>query len=110
MHVESLPDHTMFTQLTPADRLQEKLREVHFSLVSDARDKGLTEEDLPAWHIHLPSGQRFQIRLIGTCGPLMRFIGLDGDAVALVAPESVAITLTPIPAESTEERVTIGFA
>jgi hypothetical protein len=94
---------------SPAERMHESLREWHQRLVWEAKRDGLDEEALPAWHVHLPSGTQMRIKWIGTFGPFARFVGMDDETVVLIAPEAVSVTMTTMPAESTEPRGPIGF-
>jgi hypothetical protein len=85
------------------------LSKMHARQVAEAQFHGRGEETLAAWHAHLPSGQAFRIKWIRTHEPFMRFTGLDDETFVLMAPEAVAITCTPVPPESNEPRVSIGF-
>ena len=95
---------------SPAEQEYDKLKELYERLVGDAEADGRGPETLPAWYAHLPSGRLFRIKRISTFGPFIRFIAPDDKTVVLIAPESVAVTVAPIPPESDEPRFPLGFA
>lgn len=64
------------------------------------RAAGKTVDWVPAWIVHLPSGEKVRIKRIAKEGPLIRFVTREGVSVIL-APEAVAITIAP-PIEDTE--------
>ena len=93
-----------------AERMHKTLRELHARLEHGARAEGKGPESLPAWHLHLPSGEVLRVKWIGTLGPFVRFVGMDDATAMLIAPEAVSITIDPIPPDSDEPRIPIGFA
>lgn len=96
-------------QLSQAERQHKSLKELHERLVWEAKADGKGPETLPAWYAHLPSGDRFRIKWIGTYGPFVRFVAPDDHTAVLLAPEAVSITIEPIPEGSDTPRVKIGF-
>ena len=94
----------------PAQRLvnalKEEQREIEFKAQGDVAK-------LPIWLLHLPSGDVFQIRRIGVRGRLVRFSGFGESVtetdIALVAPESVVITITNLPPADETKPYPIGF-
>ena len=76
------------------------LERFHRGIEFDLRAKGKRPEDwVPAWYVHLPSGEKVRIRLIGTEPPLVRFTTFDHRSIIL-APDAVAVTIEPQPEDS----------
>jgi hypothetical protein len=77
------------------NRLKEVPRRIEF----DLRAEGKTEDWMPAWYVHLPSGEKVRIRWISQEGPLIRFTTPERSYV-IVAPTAVAITIERLPEDS----------
>jgi hypothetical protein len=97
-------------RLSPAEKQHKSLKELHMRLIAETQMAGKGPEAMPAWWAHLASGEKFRIKWIGTFGPFVRFVAPDDATAILLAPESVAITIEPIPEESDTPRVKIGFS
>ncbi len=87
-----------FPQIPPMPRpltsgaVLKSLETMHRKLVAQARTEGKTEDWMPAWYVHLASGEKVRIRWFGREAALMRFTTPDGTFL-LLAPEAVAITI-----------------
>jgi hypothetical protein len=78
----------------------DSLKSLYRGIEFDLRAQGKRPEDwVPAWYVHLPSGEKPRIRLINTEGCLVRFITFDGRFI-LLAPDAVAVTIEPQPEDS----------
>lgn len=95
---------------TKAEKQHESLKRLHMRLMAQAQVDGKGPESLPAWWVHLPTGQKIRIKWIGVYGPFVRFVAPDDETAILLAPEAVTITIEPIPDESDTPRVKIGFS
>jgi hypothetical protein len=83
-----------------AEAVYDCLKRVYRGIEFDLRAQGKRPEDwVPAWYVHLPSGEKPRIRLINTEGPLVRFTTFD-DRFILLAPDAVAVTIEPQPGDS----------
>jgi hypothetical protein len=78
-----------------ADSVFRALKEVQRQIELDLRAEKKGEDWFPAWHLHLPSGQKVRIRWFSTEGPLLEFTTPEGDPI-YVAPESLVLTLDPL--------------
>jgi hypothetical protein len=76
-----------------------RLKDLHRRIVLDLQAEGKTEDWVPAWYVHLPSGEKVRIKLIEKEGPLIRFTRPEGSYV-IVAPTAVAITIEPLPEDA----------
>ena len=89
---------------TPAERAFEKLREIHLRTAAGVSGP----DELPAWFVLTPSGS-IRIKTIGERSPFVMFVTPEGDQL-FMAPETVAVVLRKLPAESREARFAVGFA
>ena len=62
--------------------------------------EGKNEDWLPAWYVHLPSGEKVGIKHISRRGSLIRFTTRDERSYVVLAPTAVAVTIKPFPEDS----------
>lgn len=77
------------------------LRRLHRRIVLDLQATGKNEDWMPAWYVHLPSGEKVRIKFIAEDGRLVRFTAPDEETLIVIAPDAVAITVEP-PSEDSE--------
>jgi hypothetical protein len=83
-----------------ADAVCERLKKQNDRIIADLKFEGKDPADwVPAWYVHLPSGEKAHFRLIGVEGPLIRFTTFDGRFIIL-SPQSVVVTIEPQPEDS----------
>lgn len=83
-----------------AEMVYESLKELHRKLVARLRAEGKTADWMPAWYLHLPSGEKVRIKYLGGEGALIRFGLPDEETQVIVAPSAVAITIESQDSES----------
>lgn len=82
-----------------AQAVFERLERIHAELVISLRAEDKTEDWMPAWYAHLPSGEKVRIKWIGRAGSLVRFTSPEGRSIIL-APDAVVVTIDPLPGDS----------
>jgi hypothetical protein len=94
-----MPMPKMPTPLT-AEAVVKSLDSLYRRIVFDLRAKGKTADWMPAWYVHLPSGEKVRIKLITKDGSLIRFTAPDEETYIVVAPTAVVITIEPTSEDS----------
>lgn len=90
-----MPDIRVPRPLT-ADDVYDRLKDLHQRIVFDLQADNKTEDWMPEWYAHLPSGEKVRIRTFTTDGPLVRLTSFDKKFI-LLAPDAVVVTVEPQP-------------